>query len=95
MIRMLLIGYCLGIGSERRLCEEAHLNLAIAGSCRLGPERAVPDHPTFSKKRHVCFRDSDLLRRLFETTAGGILLLPKVTRQHHPGNLKAVLSTPP
>ncbi len=28
MIRMLLIGYCFGIRSERRLCEEMHLNLA-------------------------------------------------------------------
>ena len=28
MIRMLLIGYCFGIRSERRLCEEVHLNLA-------------------------------------------------------------------
>ena len=28
MIRMLIIGYCFGIRSERRLCEEVHLNLA-------------------------------------------------------------------
>lgn len=28
MIRMLLIGYCMGIRSERQLCEEVHLNLA-------------------------------------------------------------------
>jgi transposase len=28
MIRMLVVGYCLGIRSERRLCEEVHLNLA-------------------------------------------------------------------
>ena len=28
MIRMLLVGYCSGIRSERRLCEEFHLNLA-------------------------------------------------------------------
>ncbi len=28
MIRMLLVGYCSGIRSERRLCEEVHLNLA-------------------------------------------------------------------
>lgn len=28
MIRMLLVGYCLGIRSERRLCEDVHLNLA-------------------------------------------------------------------
>ncbi len=28
MIRMLIVGYCFGVRSERRLCEEAHLNLA-------------------------------------------------------------------
>ena len=28
IIRMLIIGYCIGIRSERRLCEEVHLNLA-------------------------------------------------------------------
>ena len=28
MIRMLLLGYAMGIRSERRLCEEVHLNLA-------------------------------------------------------------------
>ena len=28
MVRMLLVGYCYGIRSERRLCEEVHLNLA-------------------------------------------------------------------
>ena len=28
MVRMLLIGYCYGIRSERRLCEELELNLA-------------------------------------------------------------------
>ena len=36
MIRMLLIGYCLGIRSERRLCEEVHLNLAYRWFCHLG-----------------------------------------------------------
>ena len=43
MIRMLLIGYCLGIRSERRLCEEVHLNLAYRWFCRLGLEGKVPD----------------------------------------------------
>ena len=28
MMRMLIVGYCFGIRSERRLCEEVHLNLA-------------------------------------------------------------------
>jgi hypothetical protein len=49
MIRLLLIGYCLGIRSERRLCEEVHLNLAYRWFCRLGLEGKVPDHSTFSK----------------------------------------------
>ena len=68
MIRMLIIGYCLGIRSERRLCEEVHLNLAYRWFCRLGLDGAVPDHSTFSKNRHGRFRDSDPLRNLFEMT---------------------------
>ena len=68
IIRMLIVGYCCGIRSERRLCEEVHLNLAYRWFCRLGLEGDVPDHSTFSKNRHGRFRDSDLLRELFETT---------------------------
>jgi transposase len=68
MIRMLIVGYCMGIRSERRLCEEVHLNLAYRWFCRLGLDGAVPDHSTFSKNRHGRFRDSDLLRKLFEMT---------------------------
>ena len=67
MILMLLVGYCSGIRSERRLCEEVHLNLAYRWFCRLGLDSAVPDHSTFSKNRHGRFRDSDLLRQVFET----------------------------
>ena len=67
MIRMLIVGYCFGIRSERRLCEEVHLNPAYRWFCGLGLSGEVPDHSTFSKNRHGRFRDSDLLRRLFET----------------------------
>ena len=66
MIRMLLVGYCFGIRSERRLCDEVHLNLAYRWFCRLGLEDRVPDHSTFSLNRHGRFRDSDLLRSVFE-----------------------------
>ncbi len=52
LIRMLLVGYCFGIRSERRLCEEVHLNLAYRWFCRLGLDGEVPDHSTFSKNRH-------------------------------------------
>src|SRR6266513_678130 len=67
VIRMLIVGYCFGIRSERRLCEEVHLNLAYRWFCGLGLDGEVPDHSSFSKNRHGRFRDSDLLRRLFET----------------------------
>lgn len=67
MIRMLVIGYCFGIRSERRLCEEVHLNLAYRWFCRLGLEDKVPDHSTFSKNRHGRFRESDTFRHVFET----------------------------
>jgi transposase len=66
MIRMLLVGYCMGIRSERRLCEEVHLNLAYRWFCRLDLTDAVPDHSSFSKNRHGRFRDSNLFRHLFE-----------------------------
>ena len=67
LVRMLLVGYCYGIRSERRLCEEVHLNLAYRWFCRLGLDGEVPDHSTFSKNRHGRFRDCNLLRKLFET----------------------------
>lgn len=65
MIRMLLVGYCSGIRSERRLCEEVHLNLANRWFCRLDLSDRIPDHSTFSKNRYGRFRESDLLRHVF------------------------------
>jgi transposase len=67
MIRMLLVGYCYSIRSERRLCQDVELNLAYRWFCRLGLEDAVPDHSTFSVNRHGRFRDSDILRCVFES----------------------------
>ena len=67
MVRMLIVGYSFGIRSERRLCEEVHLNLAYRWFCRLGLEDTVPDHSTFSKNRHGRFRESDAFRHLFES----------------------------
>ena len=70
MIRMLIVGYCYGIRSERRLCEEVSLNLAYRWFCRLDLDDAVPDHSTFSVNRHGRFRESDLLRHVFERIVG-------------------------
>lgn len=66
MIRMLLVGYCYGIRSERRLCEEVNFNLAYRWFCRLGLEADVPDHSSFSKNRHGRFRDAETFRYVFE-----------------------------
>ena len=68
LIRMLLVGYCFGIRSERLLCEEIHLNLAYRWFCRLDLNDRVPDHSTFSTNQHGRFRESELLRHLLETT---------------------------
>jgi len=65
LIRMLLVGYCFGILSERRLCEEVHLNLAYRWFCRLDLSDPVPNHSTFSKNRHGHFRVSDASPPLF------------------------------
>jgi IS5 family transposase len=66
MIRMLLVGYCYSIRSERRLCQEVELNLAYRWFCRLGLEDKVPNHSTFSVNRHGRFRDGDVFRQVFE-----------------------------
>ena len=59
MIRMLIVGYCFGIRSERRLCDEVRLNLAYGWFPRLGLDGRVPDHSTFSKNRPGRFHDCD------------------------------------
>jgi len=66
MIRMLLIGYCCGIRSERQLCYEVTMNLAYRWFCKLQITDTVPHHSTFSKNRHGRFRESEVFRFVFE-----------------------------
>jgi transposase len=66
MIRMLIVGYCYGVRFERRLCEELELHLAYRWFCRLDLDDKVLDHTTFSVNRQGRFRDSDILRQIFE-----------------------------
>lgn len=66
MIRMLIVGYCYGIRSERKLCEEVALHLAYRWFCKMDLEDRVPHHSTFSVNRLGRFRESDLLRHIFE-----------------------------
>ncbi len=66
MIRMPIIGYSFGIRSERRWCEDVHLNLACRWFCRLELEKVVPDYSTFSRNRHGRFRESGVFRWVFD-----------------------------
>jgi hypothetical protein len=66
MIRMLIVGYCYGIRSERKLCDEVELHLAYRWFCRLDLEDKVPHHSTFSENRLGRFRESNILRHIFE-----------------------------
>jgi len=66
MIRMLIVGYCYGIRSERRLAQEVELHLAYRWFCKLDLEDEIPHHSTFSLNRLGRFRESDVLRHVFE-----------------------------
>ena len=65
LVRMMVVGYLFGITSERRLCQEVHLNLAYRWFCGLSLEQKVPDHSTFSKNRHGRFAQTALFREMF------------------------------
>jgi transposase len=66
MIRMLILGYVFAIRSERAICREVQVNLAYRWFCGLSIEDKIPDHSAFTRARNERFRDSDVLRRLFE-----------------------------
>ena len=66
MIRMLIVGYCYGIRSERKLCQEVDLHLAYRWFCKLDLDDEVPHHSTLSTNRLGRFHESDLLRHIFE-----------------------------
>ena len=73
MVRMLIVGYCYSIRSERRLCQEVKMNLAYRWFCGLGLEDKIPHHSTFSVNRLGRFRASDILRKVFEEVVCGCM----------------------
>src|SRR5580693_9422416 len=66
LLRLWLVGYLYGITSERRLMEEVRMHLAYRWFSRLGFEREIPDHSTFSKNRHGRFRGVGVFLEVFE-----------------------------
>lgn len=80
MVRMLLLGYVFAIRSERQLVREVQVNLAYRWFCGLGLEDKVPDHSAFSRARNERFRQSDLLREMFERIVAEVYHL-RICRQ--------------
>ena len=66
MIRMLIVGYVFAIRSERMLCREVQVNMAYRWFCGLSIEDKIPDHSVFSRARNERFRESAILRCVFE-----------------------------
>src|SRR5262245_65947887 len=67
MLRMLVVAYSYGIRSERKLCEEGELHLAYRWFCRLALDDNVQNHSTLWVNPRGRFRDSDVLRVVFES----------------------------
>ena len=63
---MLIVGYCYGLRSERKLALEVELHLAYRWFCRLDLNDKVPHHSTFSVNRLGRFRENEILRHIFE-----------------------------
>src|SRR3984957_8364487 len=66
MVRMLIVGYCYGLRSERKLTQEVELHLAYRWFCRLDLNDRIPHHSTFSANRLHRFRQSDVFCQIFE-----------------------------
>ncbi len=94
MVRMLIVGYCHSIRSERRLCREVKVNLAYRWFCGRGLEDKDPHHSTFSVNRHGRFRESDILRKVFEEVVCGCMQAGLVGGEGFAGRCQTNLNRP-
>jgi transposase len=78
MIRMLMVGCCNGLRSERKLTQEVDLHLAYRRFCRLDLDDKVPHPSTFSENRLHRFRESDVSRHVFARVAAAGSGRPKL-----------------
>jgi transposase len=86
MLRMLMVGYCYGIRFKRRLCEEVKLHLAYRWFCKLDLDDKVPHHFTFSVNRLGRFRESDILRHIFERVVAACMAAGLVSQRRRATN---------
>src|SRR2546421_12336973 len=66
MIRMLIIGYAFGLGSERLLCREVKVNLAYRWFCGFRIEDKITEHSAVPRTRETRAREKDILGLISE-----------------------------
>jgi len=65
-VRLMLAGFLLGIGHDRRLMREAQVNIAIRWFAGFGLHEALPDHSSLTRIRQRW--GADLFRQIFART---------------------------
>lgn len=82
LIKAMLIGYLFGITSERRLMREIQVNLSYRRFLGLDLEAEVWHPTTFTKNRNQRFKESEVVRWLFDHVVAGAVAQGLV-RAHH------------
>ena len=82
LIKAMLIGYLFGITSERRLMREIQVNLSYRRFLGLDLEAEVWHPTTFTKNRNQRFKESEIIRWLFDHVVGGAVAKGLVTGHH-------------
>jgi len=82
LIKAMLIGYLFGITSERRLMREIQVNLSYRRFLGLDLEAEVWHPTTFTKNRNERFKESAIVRWLFDHVVAGAVAQGLVQAHH-------------
>jgi len=82
LIKAMLIGYLFGITSERRLMREIQVNLSYRRFLGLDLEAEVWHPTTFTKNRNQRFKESKVVRWLFDHVVAGAVAKGLVKAHH-------------
>lgn len=82
LIKAMLIGSLFGITSERRLMREIQVNLSYRRFLGLDLEAEVSHPTTFTKNRNQRFKESKIVRWLFDHVVAGAVAKGLVKAHH-------------
>jgi len=82
LIKAMLIGYLFGITSERRLMREIQVNLSYRRFLGMDLETEIWHPTTFTKNRNQRFKESRIVRQLFDHVVRGAVAQGLVTGHH-------------